>query len=244
MRSTVKWIGFHLLCLVAVVAMVSLGLWQLRRLDEKRTFNAAVRAVAEAPIVEYDPAGNQPAYQRVRVTGEYLDREFIVVNVSQGGSGGRDQVAVLALDDGSLLIVNRGFSAGLAPLPAIPDGRVEVMGRVRESMTARRGQTADDGTQQLTQIRRVDLDVLALQFEAPLQPVFVDALEEDGDAIDGLVPIAFPALDEGSHFSYAVQWFLFSGFVLLGWVLAVRRSRQSDGGPTRRRRALIPEQYL
>jgi cytochrome oxidase assembly protein ShyY1 len=242
-RSTAKWIGFHLLCLAAVVAMVFLGLWQLRRLDEKRTFNEAVRAVAEAPIVDYVPGGAQPAYQRVRATGEYLDREFIVVNVSQGGSGGRDQVAALALDDGSLLLVNRGFSAGNTPLPALPEGRVEVMGRVRESMTPRRGQTADDGTQQLTQIRRVDLDALALQFDVPLQSVFVDALEEDGAAVDGLVPIAFPALDEGSHFSYAVQWFLFSGFVVLGWVLAVRRSRQPTSG-SRRKKALIPEQYL
>jgi len=224
--------------------MVNLGLWQLRRLDEKRTFNTAVRAVAEAPIVAYDPTGTQPAYQRVRVTGQYLDREFTVVNVSQGGSGGRDQVAVLALDDGTLLIVNRGFSAGLAPLPGIPDGRVEVMGRVRESMPPRRGQTADDGTQQLTQIRRVDLDVLALQFDEPVQPVFVDALAENGSAIDGLVPIAFPALDEGSHLSYAVQWFLFTGFVVLGWVLAVRRSGQAGDSTRRRKRALIPEQYL
>lgn len=224
--------------------MVNLGLWQLRRLDEKRTFNASVRAVAEAPVVDYDPTGTQPAYQQVRVSGEYLDREFTVVNVSQGGSGGRDQVAVLELDDGSLLVVNRGFSAGNVPLPPIPEGRVEVVGRIRESMQPRRGQTADDGTQQLTQIRRVDLDVLARQFDRPLQPVFVDALEEDGEPIAGLVPIAFPALDEGSHLSYAVQWFLFTGFVILGWVLAVRRSRQPDGGTSRRKRALIPEQYL
>ena len=34
-------------------------------------------------------------------------------------------------------------------------------------------------------------------------------------------PIAQPALDEGPHLSYAVQWFLFSAIVVVGWVLAV-----------------------
>ena len=39
-------------------------------------------------------------------------------------------------------------------------------------------------------------------------------------------PIAEPSLDEGPHLSYAVQWFLFSVLVAIGWVLAVRRSRR------------------
>lgn len=243
MRSNVKWVGFHVLCLAAVVAMVNLGLWQLRRLDEKKEFNAAVSATAEAPLVDYDPAAVPAPYQRVRVSGEYVDREFVVVNISQDGTGGRDQVGVLRLDDGSLLVVNRGFAAGNAALPALPEGTVEVVGRVRESLTARRGQTADDGAQRLTEIRRVDLDVLAMQFDEQIEPVYVEVLTEDAAPVAGLVPIAFPALDEGPHLSYAVQWFLFSGFVVLGWVLAVQRSRRPQGS-TKRKRALIPEQYL
>ena len=39
-------------------------------------------------------------------------------------------------------------------------------------------------------------------------------------------PIAEPSLDEGPHLSYAVQWFLFSAIAVVGWVLAVRRSRR------------------
>ena len=40
---TPKWIGFHLLVVVLVVAMINLAFWQLRRLDERRQFNSAVR---------------------------------------------------------------------------------------------------------------------------------------------------------------------------------------------------------
>ena len=38
-----KWIAFHVLVVVVVVAMINLALWQLRRLDERRDFNAQVR---------------------------------------------------------------------------------------------------------------------------------------------------------------------------------------------------------
>ena len=36
-----RWLGFHLLVIVGIVTMVSLGFWQLRRLDERKAFNAA-----------------------------------------------------------------------------------------------------------------------------------------------------------------------------------------------------------
>ena len=35
-----RWIAFHLLVVVGVVAMVNLGFWQLRRMDERQAFNA------------------------------------------------------------------------------------------------------------------------------------------------------------------------------------------------------------
>jgi hypothetical protein len=44
-----------------------------------------------------------------------------------------------------------------------------------------------------------------------------------------------PDLSEGSHRSYAVQWFIFALAVAVGWVLAVRKSiatrRAETSGP-------------
>ncbi|MGA0206012.1 MAG: hypothetical protein ACO3LC_10695, partial [Ilumatobacteraceae bacterium] len=39
-----------------------------------------------------------------------------------------------------------------------------------------------------------------------------------------LRPIAPPVLSEGSHLSYAIQWLIFAACVVIGWILAVRRS--------------------
>lgn len=239
-----RWLAFHLLCLGAVVAMANLGIWQAHRLEQRREFNASVEAVAGAPIAEYTAYAQSGAlddYQRVRVSGEYLARTFTVVNVSQGGGGGRNHVALLALDDGSVLVVNRGFAAGVADLPSLPSGAVEIVGRIRSSQEPRRGQVRDDPAAELTEIRRVELAVLAQQVDQELQPVYLEALLENGEPVPQLVPIAFPSLDEGPHLSYAIQWFVFGACVVVGWALAVRRSAR---GPRSSKRALIPEQYL
>ncbi|HTH05347.1 MAG TPA: SURF1 family protein [Ilumatobacteraceae bacterium] len=243
-----KWIAFHLVCLAMVVAMINLGFWQLRRLDQKQTFNDAVRAAASAPVVPYDDSVDP--YQRVEATGTYLDREFEVVNVSQDGSSGHDQVAALQLDDGTLLLVNRGFAAGGQALPPLPEGVVTVDGRVRASQSAGRGQPRDDGSQELTEIRRVDVPVLAQQFDDDVQRQYLEATAENGEPIAGLAPIKFPTLDEGPHLSYAIQWFIFTICVVAGWVLVVRRAvheRQVEAGvraPSTKKKPLIPEQYL
>ena len=44
-----KWLLFHLGMVLLVVLMINLGFWQLRRHDERKEFNAEVRANAAAP---------------------------------------------------------------------------------------------------------------------------------------------------------------------------------------------------
>jgi cytochrome oxidase assembly protein ShyY1 len=238
-----KWLAFHLLVLVAVVAMINLAFWQLRRLDERRDFNAQVRANANQPIAEFDDVVSEgtdtPAveWRRVRVDGTYLpDRQFLVVNRSQNGETGRNAVAALQLDDGSLLLVNRGFVPESEDVPPVPQGPVEVVGRLRVSERRTTGQPADESSDALTEIRRIDLGVLASQFDSPVQPMYLEQLEST-PADDALLqPIVAPTLDEGPHLSYTIQWFIFSVCVIVGWVLAVRRSIGLRSGKVTKRR--------
>ncbi|MGA1569742.1 MAG: SURF1 family cytochrome oxidase biogenesis protein, partial [Ilumatobacteraceae bacterium] len=61
---TPRWIAFHLVIAAAAVAMVNLGLWQLRRLDERRDFNATVEQrwdAAPVDIADLLPAGSTSA---------------------------------------------------------------------------------------------------------------------------------------------------------------------------------------
>lgn len=240
-----RWLAFHALCLAAMVAMVNLGLWQLRRLDERTAFNERVTANGDAPPAPIDGLLALPAldveYRRTVVTGVYDERAFTVVNVSRQGSTGVNPIAALQLDDGTLLIVNRGFVATGVDVPEPPSGQVQIAGRLRRSQPARTGQTADDGSERLTEIRRVDLGALGQQFDQPLAPMYLELLESDPAEPDVIEPIPLPTLDSGPHLSYALQWFVFTVCVGAGWVLAVRKSVGERRDPaTRPRRGPPP----
>ena len=233
-----KWIGFHLLVIAAIVAMVNLGFWQLRRLEQRRDFNVTIEARYDAPPVDLDtlvgPGRNDPddprlddvEWRPVTTTGIYRsDASIQIVNRSQGGRAGENTVTPLELPDGRVLLVNRGFVPLGESAPPAPHGTVTVTGRLRPSDDRRTGQLSDPADGALTVAQRVDLARLAAQFDAPLVPMYVDLIASE--PVDGEPypePVARPDLTEGPHLSYAVQWFIFAAAVAVGWALAVRHS--------------------
>ncbi len=250
-----KWIAFHLLIVAVVVAMVNLAFWQLRRLDERRTFNARVEQNLDAPIEPLSgvltSGANQSAieWRQVGVSGTYLPGATIeVVNRSQGGESGRNVVDALQLADGSVILVNRGFVPQEDAVPAAPTGRVEVIGRLRRSEVRRTGQPEDPSGVVLTEVRRIDIDKLTPQLHATVLPMYLERVTSDpadGTAVDETtqtppLPIALPELGEGPHLSYTIQWFIFSACVVAGWVFAVRRSAATRSGVVRKRRGPPP----
>lgn len=236
-----KWIAFHLLVLVAIVAMINLGFWQLRRLEQRRDFNATIEERYDEPPLPLDDLltpstdPDDVEWRPVSAGGTYLpDAQFVVVNRSQNGRAGRNVVVPLRLDDGRILLVNRGFVPYLVEdVPEVPATDVEILGRLRESQTRSLGQLSDpvDGT--LTEAQRVDIPRLSRQLPGEVVPMYVDLIESIPPEVADLPePVATPDLSEGNHLSYAVQWFIFSIAVAVGWFLAVRRSMS-----TRRREA-------
>lgn len=225
-----KWLGFHLLVIGMIVLMINLGLWQKHRLDERREFNAEVRARATEPIVPIEDVvidGVDPddvQWRTVTATGTYLaDEQVIVVNRSQDGFSGVNAVTPLQLADGRLVLVNRGFVPSTFDVPAPTTGEVVVTGRLRETQERSIGGLTE-GAGELREVFRIDIPRLAEQLPAEVLPVYVDVLEASPAQGDLPIPLPDPDLSEGPHLSYMVQWWIFAGFVALGWVLAVRRS--------------------
>ena len=231
-----KWIGFHLLCLAAIVGMINLGLWQLSRLDEKQTFNARVTThdAAEPVALTANLLTGEPnnlIYRRVEASGVYLaSPQFEVVNVTQDGTTGRNMVNALRLSDGSLVLVNRGFVPTGSAVSAPPAGQVSLLARLKAGQTARTGQPRDDGSKELTELRRVDLGALAQQFDQPIAPMYLELVQSTPPEPSTVSPVAFPDLSEGPHLSYAIQWFIFTISVAVGWVFAVRKSVRERNG--------------
>lgn len=237
---TPKWIGFHLLVLAGVVGMIAAGFWQLDRLDSRREFNDRVESRIDLPPVPIDallagegvPVEDRDQgldaleWRATTATGTYLpDETFLVVNRSQNGRAGDNVVTPMRLADGRILVVNRGFvPLGIEPPPA-PGGQVDVSGVARPSERRRTGQLSDPAAGRLDEVQRIDLDRLAPQLPGEVVPVYVDLqASRPAEPVGFPEPVIRPDLSEGSHLSYAVQWFIFATAAVVGWVLAVRRS--------------------
>ncbi len=228
--SSLKMIGLHVLTVVLVALMVSLGFWQLRRHDARVTFNDAVRArgadAARSPddllALSPDPA-NLEWYQLV-VSGTYVPNEdLLLVNLSQDGRAGVDPISALRLDDGRILLVNRGFIPLTETVPMPPVGRVTVAGRVRVAAPRQRGELSDAALGELREIQRIDIDRLAAQLPGAVLPVYIDLFASEPADSPVLSRIADPELTIGSHLSYTVQWFVFALCAVVAWVIIVRR---------------------
>jgi surfeit locus 1 family protein len=226
-----KWIAFHLLVFCSVALMIWLGFWQLRRLDERRAFNATVAERIDLPPVPLDEllpsALTEPGsveWRQVTVTGEYLSDQIIWFNRSQEGLAGENVLSAL-VDGETTVVINRGFILLDDDVPQAPTGEIEVLGRIRVPPGRQLGELTDASEGPLSEIRRVDLERLADQLPGELAPVYLDLIGSipNVSATDPM-PIPAPTLNSGPHLSYAVQWFIFAAAVLLGWVLAVRRS--------------------
>ena len=221
--------------------MVNLGFWQLRRLDERRAFNAVVEASYDSTPVPLDQLVDRDwradadglgavddsgiAWRPVTVSGTYDESASLrVVNRSQYGRAGDNLVAPLLLDDGRVVLVNRGFVPLGVDDPPLPGTEVEVLGRLRPSEERSAVGARDPSDGLLTEVQRLDLVRLSRQF-TDLVPVYLELVSSSPAEADGLPqPVVRPDLSEGSHLSYAVQWFIFAGAVVVGWALAVRLS--------------------
>jgi cytochrome oxidase assembly protein ShyY1 len=173
-----------------------------------------------------DPRLEEIEWRQATATGEYVPAlQFTVINRSQNGRAGANLVTPLQIEDGRILLINRGFVPLGFDLPEAPSGSVEVRGLLRVSQERRTGQLSDPAEGRLAELQRLDIRRIAAQTPGTLLPMYLQLLTSDPPEIPGFPePVIRPDLSEGSHLSYAVQWFIFATAVGAGWLLAVRRS--------------------
>lgn len=260
--STPRWLVSHVLVVALVVLLVNLGLWQLRRLDERRADNARVAAALAQPVVDVAAlapvagpragldAGEAVEWRRARATGRYaLDEQVLVRSRSLDGRPGSWAVTPLVLDDGTAVAVNRGWvpigeDGPDGPPPAAsapPDGRVTVTGVLRATEERGRFGPTDPEDGRLASLARLDVGRLDQQVAADLYPVALQLESSDPPPPGDLpVPVPLPDVDdEGPHLSYAVQWFTFATIAAGGYVLILRRQVDEAGKGSRDDR--VPE---
>ncbi len=240
-----RWVLSHAVVVVLVIALVNLGLWQLRRLDERRELNTlvaergAAEVVAVTALLDPDMSGDDAAaaaHRVVSAVGVYsVDEEVLVRSRSLDGQPGAWVLTPLRLGGGVGVAVNRGWvpvpvGSDIPPEATPPSGRVEITGLVQATQTRGRFGSVDPATDELETLARADIARLDRQVGDDLVPAFIQL--EDQAPAGGSLPIALerPGLDEGPHLSYAIQWFTFSAIAAGGYLLILRRIARTRAG--------------
>lgn len=241
-----RWIAGVVIAVIGAAVFTSFGFWQLRRLDDRKAANAQIleRSHGEAiPIGDLPDDMSAALYQRVSVAGEYLiDQELILQARSLGGVSGHHVITPLQYDDGRILLVERGWvPIDVEGPPATGFEPVESMVEIDGIVLATQGPSSfgpvdpPDGI--LERIGRIDIVRLQQQFDDQLAPFYVRLIDQDpAQNEDGPKPVPIPEVDEGPHFAYAVQWFLFAGVVVVGFPVLMRRTATKPA-PKRRTKA-------
>lgn len=219
-----RWIVMTAVVAAAVVVMVMLGFWQLRRLHSVREDNARVRERLAQPVAPLSSVlgpgtdASSAVYRRVRVTGRY-DRvsEILLRNRSLDGESGSHFLTPLRQPDGLAIIVDRGWVplgiGGSAEEATRPPVLVTVTVDGVLFPSERKGVfgPAIPPTGRLTTIPRIDVARIARQLEYPIEPLYLRLASQNPPQPGRLpVPPGLPDLSEGPHLSYAIQWFLFA----------------------------------
>lgn len=225
-----KWLAFHALIIVAVVVMINLGIWQLRRLEERKDFNAEVRSHSATAVQPFDSLLSQSdnykelEWYPVRVEGEYIpDKAFTIVNRSQDGAAGRNSVVPLRTVDGEIVLINRGFVPLTIDVPPPATGTVTVIGYARASQQRSAVGAIDSDRLGNVEFQRIDIPLIERSTELDVAPMYIQRLDSDPPEGDWPARVANPPLDEGPHLSYAGQWFFFTAVAIGGWLVVVLR---------------------
>ena len=231
-----RWLVGHVLVVSFGVAFVALGLWQLDRHREKESErDAALVAYAEPAPALTEFESSPPSGTRVEVAGTYdTDGEVLIRNRVRDGEGGYEVLTPLRLDDGSAVVVGRGWLSRAQVESGRPDanppgGRVVVRGTVGTSRTLQSDDRVDERGGRPA-LPRVDVDRIGERVPYEVLPVWVTAQWQEPADADGVPALPEPPdPSDVNHLSYAFQWFGLALVPLVGWpivLLQVTRRRR------------------
>ncbi|MDQ0944419.1 cytochrome oxidase assembly protein ShyY1 [Streptomyces sp. V1I1] len=236
-----QWVILTLIGLVLIPTMIELGFWQFHRHQHRVAQNTLIAENLEAkpvPVTELTSPGHTVPradyWRQVTATGTYDTSHEVVVRrrTSADDRVGFHVLTPLILADGRAVLINRGWIPAAADqrafpsVPPAPKGTVTVTGRLKADET-----TKASGIKDLAGLppRQVMLISSAQQAKALGRTVLGGYLEQSAPEPAGSSPELIPDPDHdsiGAHMAYAVQWWLFTAAVPVGWVILVRREKR------------------
>lgn len=218
--SPIAWIG--VVCMAAL--MLGLGLWQLQRLEQKEALLAAIAAQQKTPpsttLPDTQADWQALGFGRFLVRGEFLHaQEKHLAARYFRGTLGYHVLTPLRLEDGRLLLVNRGWIPTQKKDPAsrpetLPEGPQEMVVMLRTDRDHTPFTPEHDVPDNIWFWR--DIPRMRETSGLDLLPVSADVVQEKPDRAVLPIPSDGTFALRNDHLGYAVTWFLvgLSGIVI------------------------------
>jgi surfeit locus 1 family protein len=230
-----------LVVILALGVMIRLGIWQLNRLDQRRLFNAHyMEQISQIPLeltpqtIEIDLKTIE--YREIYVSGVYDFRSEVAIrNQSWQNQAGVNLLTPLKISGSDLAIfVDRGW----IPLDAYQsgnwkeysvNGEVNIHGIIRNSQLAPPFGGRPDPTPKPGEILKAwnftNIQAISQQIPYPIADVYIQ--QSPDSSWTELPHPSQPEIEvsEGSHLSYAIQWFTFSAILGFGYPILIRREK-------------------
>lgn len=215
----------------ALAVLIGLGTWQLQRHEWKSALIAAREAALAAPPIALPSSfdAERHGFRRVRLEGRFLHgREMHTGPRSRDGLPGLDVITPFLLDDGSAVLVMRGWvpAARTAPRTRAAGqvaGRVTVEGLIRPSAVPGRFVPDNQPGDNIW----FSPDAAAMAAHAGLARARDFFVEAGPAANPGGLPRGrrYHVALSNDHLGYAVTWYALAAALLVIYILFVRRRR-------------------
>ena len=217
-----------LIVIAACTVLCALGVWQLQRLAWKEQLIATLQERLSVPVVSLSrlplPLSAQE-WQRVSVNGRFDHAGQVLVGPrTREGRAGAHVFTPLRLDDGRILMINRGFvpmqGARLDAALSAPISRVTLSGVVR--LPARARFTPDNDP---ARAQWYWPDLAAMHTGGGL---IADIYVQQSQSATGEWPQAVSVTPDlpNNHAQYAAFWFAMAALALIVFLLAIRGRRR------------------
>ena len=224
-----------LLAAVGILSTINLGMWQLRRADEKRAILEQIDAGAATtrPLTSIDQT--LPRYQTVTAAGRYDARHQVLLDnmPSLRGMPGFRVLTPLELSTGGWVLVDRGW------IPMGPNRQPSAMLEVAESERTIVGRVdalptpglrlAGSGIEGSGWPRVMNFPQYEQLEQALARPLARQIVRLDPAQSDGFERTVAVRADFGPnrHIAYAVQWFAFAATMFAIYVLLNLKSNRT-----------------
>lgn len=233
-----------LFVVAALIVLVNLGLWQVRRHSVSAARLVEIDAVHDGPAVQAREFVGDPAalrWRRTELEGAYRGEPAFVTGRVERGHPGFDVIQAFAIDQGPVVLVNRGWiplEGWSDAVGALPAGRDRVHGLVlplEGPVDLASIPAGSDVPERWPPGERADLTGCSQTSYSPYRAI----ASRGGGVTFPVVIVAGDSLAEGMekprvapitgyyvrpavrpHLEYAATWFSIGGVLALLWLYA------------------------